>query len=196
MQCIHQDWLCFKNKKKEICSVSEGKFFNILRCIALDFWNYLNVVFRIFAFIKNTWLCLLLPFAFLDCQNTVMLLKIYSRWVMRLLTVNCSIQNLPVEGGGSLKREKVIGDSLQGRQVIGLHFQSGGLNINMLCSKLEKSSLFMLSSSHIKSFRKKKLRRCQIAFKWSQWITGKARRLYSFSVSIFRLYCICLIQLK
>jgi len=104
VQCIHQEWLCFKNKKKEICSVSWRKFFNILRCIALNFWNYLNVVFRIFAFMKNTWLCLLLPFAFHDCQNTVMLLKIYSRCVMRLLTVNCSIQNLLVEGGGSLKK--------------------------------------------------------------------------------------------
>lgn len=39
--------------------------------------------------------------------------------------------------------------------MIELHFQSGSLNINMLCSKLEKSLLFMLSSSHIKSFRKK-----------------------------------------
>lgn len=39
-----------------------------------------------------------------------MLLKIYSRWVMRLLTVNCSIQNLLVEGGGSLKmREGYLG---------------------------------------------------------------------------------------
>lgn len=78
---------------------------------------------------------------------------------MRLLTVNCSIQNLLVEGGGSLKkREKVTGDSLQGRQVIELCFQSGGLNINMLCSKLENSPLFMRSSSHIKSCRKKNYR--------------------------------------
>lgn len=110
MQCIHQEWLCFKNKKKENHSVSQRKFFNISHSIALDFCNYLNVVFRIFAFIKNTWLCLLLPFAFLDCQNTVMLLKIYTRWIMRLLTVNCSIQNLLVEGGGSLKmREGCLG---------------------------------------------------------------------------------------
>lgn len=70
------------------------------------------MVFRIFAFIKNAWLCVLLAFAFLDCQNTVMLLKIYNRWVMRLLTVNCSIQNLLVEGGGSLKKE---------RRLLGLH---------------------------------------------------------------------------
>lgn len=38
--------------------------------------------------------------------------------------------------------------------MIELCFQSGGLNINMLCSKLENSSLFLLSSSHIKSFKK------------------------------------------
>lgn len=39
--------------------------------------------------------------------------------------------------------------------MIELRFQSGGLNINMLCSKLEKSPLFMLFGSHIKSFRRK-----------------------------------------
>lgn len=38
--------------------------------------------------------------------------------------------------------------------MIELYFQSGGLNINMLCSKLENSPLFLLSSSHIKSFKK------------------------------------------
>lgn len=91
-------------KKKSVLYLR--KFFNLLRRIALDFWNYLNAVFRLFAFIKNTWLCILLPFAFLDCQNTVMLLKIYGRWVMRLLTVNCSIQNSLVEGGGSLKKRQ------------------------------------------------------------------------------------------
>lgn len=55
----------------------------------------------------------MLPFAFFDCQNTVMLLKIYSRWVMSLLTVSCSLQNLLVEGGGNLKKQKFIGTSMQ-----------------------------------------------------------------------------------
>lgn len=55
----------------------------------------------------------MLPFAFFDCQNTVMLLKIYSRWVMSLLTVSCSLQNLLVEGGGNLKNQKFIGTSMQ-----------------------------------------------------------------------------------
>lgn len=49
----------------------------------------------------------MLPFAFLDCQNTVMLLKIYGRWVMSLLTVSCSLQNLLVEGGRNLKKREV-----------------------------------------------------------------------------------------
>lgn len=142
----------------------------------------------IFAFIKNS--CFMLPFAFFDCQNTVMLLKIYSRWVMSLLTVSCSLQNLLVEGGGNLKNQKFIGTSMQWRQVIELCFQSRNLNINMLCSELEKSPLFLPSSSQIKSFRK--------IMEMSDCIQVRTMNhndmIQFFSECVFKLYCIHLIR--